>query len=325
MPMHGTTRHGINRRHFFFGSLALTLGCSPKARVRAAAKVSILRIPSYSAELVAPLRQILVDHRVAIHGRNILLKPNLVEFANDRPINTNPIFVAAAAEAFRSLGALSVQIAEGPGHRRMTLDMAEAAGFFSAIPNFEDRFTDLNLDDVSRIPLRNPFSSLRELFLPKTALGCDLLVTMPKMKTHHWTGATLSMKNLFGLVPGSIYGWPKNPLHWAGIDQSVADLHSLFPQQFCLVDGIEAMEGNGPILGTSKHMGLIIAGAHPPSVDAACCRVMRVDPTKVGYLQLVAKHSPFNIDEPLQLGESIQSVASPFALHPDLKHMRLAV
>jgi len=50
------------------------------------------------------------------------------------------------------------------------------------------------------------------------------------MKTHHWTGATLSMKNLFGVVPGGVYGWPKNVLHWAGIHESVADLHSVFPR-----------------------------------------------------------------------------------------------
>ena len=49
---------------------------------------------------------------------------------------------------------------------------------------------------------------------------------MPKMKTHHWVGATLSMKNLFGVVPGGIYGWPKNVLHWSGLEESIADLHA---------------------------------------------------------------------------------------------------
>ena len=69
-------------------------------------------------------------------------------------------------------------------------------------------------------------SRLRSLYLPHTVLGSDLLVSMPKMKTHHWAGATLSMKNLFGIVPGGVYGWPKNVLHWASIHQSIADLHS---------------------------------------------------------------------------------------------------
>ena len=71
-----------------------------------------------------------------------------------------------------------------------------------------------------------------------SALGADLLVSIAKMKTHHWVGATLSMKNLFGVVPSGIYGWPKNVLHWAGIDESIADLHAIFPRQLAIVDGI---------------------------------------------------------------------------------------
>ena len=92
-----------------------------------------------------------------------------------------------------------MRIAEGPGHRRVTLDLAEAAGYFSAVPDFEKLFTDLNLDDYYTA---SPQSKLDSLYLPNTVLGCELLVSMPKLKTHHWTGATLSMKNLFGVVPG---------------------------------------------------------------------------------------------------------------------------
>src|SRR5882724_4103879 len=136
----------INRRYFFLGSLSLALGYSRPGRTRTS-RVSIVRATSYSVELVDVIRRILVEHQVALADKNILLKPNLVEFSRRAPINTHPVFVAAAAEAFRSLGAQSVHIAEGPGHRRMTLDMAEAAGFFAAIPGFENNFTDLNTDD----------------------------------------------------------------------------------------------------------------------------------------------------------------------------------
>ena len=250
-------------------------------------------------------------------GKRVVLKPNLVEFSPAAPINTHPTFVAAVANAFEALGAASVRIAEGPGHRRMTLDMAEAAGYFESILKFEARFTDLNLDEVAKIRLQRPFSSLKELYLPHTVLGCDLLVSLPKMKTHHWAGATLAMKNLFGVVPGGVYGWPKNVLHWAGINECIADLHNLFPRQFCLVDGIEAMEGNGPILGSSKQTGVIVAGAHPPSVDTTCCRIMRIDPTKVGYLNLVGQPA---IE---QIGETVASVQTNFELLPELSQFRL--
>jgi uncharacterized protein (DUF362 family) len=310
----------MNRRYFFFGALStLAVSCNKAAR-ETSATVSIIKAASYSVELASVIKNILLEHRIEVAGKNVVLKPNLVEFSPDAPINTNPAFVAAAAEAFHSLGALRVRIAEGPGHRRMTLDMAEAAGFFSAIPRFESRFTDLNLDEVTKTAFKHPFSTLSSLYLPHTALAADLLVSLPKMKTHHWAGATLSMKNLFGVVPGGVYGWPKNVLHWAGIDESVADLQPIFPNQFCLVDGIDAMEGNGPILGSRKHMGLIVAGAHPPSVDAACCQIMKIDPKKVRYLTLAASTTRLNIYHPKQIGEDIQSVSAKFALHPALEN-----
>ncbi len=312
----------INRRYFFFGCLGLAAACH-RAIKQPKPLVSIVRATSYSSDLESLIRRILVEHQLPIAGKSVLLKPNLVEFSSDAPINTHPALVAAAAEAFRSLGASQVRIAEGPGHRRTTLDLASAAGYFSTIPGFEKNFTDLNLDEVSRVVLRTPFSSLSELYLPRTALGCDLLVSMAKMKTHHWTGATLSMKNLFGLVPGNVYGWPKNLLHWAGIDECVADLHYLFPRHFSLVDGIEAMEGNGPILGTSIAPGVVVAGTHAPSVDATCCRIMEIDPRKVGYLRLVSRRSGWNLASIQQVGESLQTVKKRFALIPELEHFRL--
>ncbi len=309
---------GMTRREFFFGSLTLAAGCSRRPQsILPRHHVSIVRAGSYSVDLEAKIRRILIEHRVPIARKRVVLKPNLVEFNPAAPINTNPVFVAAAASAFAALGAASVQIAEGPGHRRMTLDMAEAAGYFENVSKFEDRFTDLNLDEVTKIRLRNPFSSLKELYLPHTVLGCDLLVSLPKMKTHHWAGATLAMKNLFGVVPGGVYGWPKNVLHWAGIHECIADLHNLFPRQFCLVDGIEGMEGNGPILGSTKKAGLIIGGTHPPSVDVTCCRIMQIDPTKVGYLNLVGQPAV------QQIGETVTSVQTEFKLLTQLNQFRL--
>jgi len=314
--------HSMNRRYFFFGCFALAASCS-RTRSERAVYVTIARAPNYSVELESLIRQILVEHRVPVRGKSVLLKPNLVEFSAGAPINTNPVFVAAVAGAFRSLGASRVHIAEGPGHRRMTLDMASTAGYFEAVPNFERNFTDLNLDSVRRVQISNPFSTLSHLYLPTTVLKCDLLVSLPKMKTHHWTGATLAMKNLFGVVPGGVYGWPKNVLHWAGIDECIADLHGLFPRQFCIVDGIEGMEGNGPILGTGVNSGVIVAGPHPPSVDRTCCEIMKIDPSQVRCLQLANSRSNTERTEIKQIGERATTVERSFRLIEDLKHFRL--
>jgi len=320
--------HSLTRRELLTGAAggALVAGCGIQLRSIPPARVSILKVPSYDQSVYATLRRVLAEHLGDVRGRNILLKPNLVEFEPASSINTHPIVVHAAYEAFRAMGAATVRIAEGPGHRRNTLDLAEAAGYFQIVPDFEDHFVDLNVDEVTRVRPSNQFSRIKKLYLPNSALRADLLVSMPKMKTHHWVGATLSMKNLFGVVPGGIYGWPKNVLHWAGIEESIADLHAVFPRHFAIVDGIVGMEGNGPIQGTAKHVGVLVAGRDPVSVDATCCRVMKIEPMRVRYLQLATRlDSVAQIAEEdiLQTGESIQSVATPFELIPQFRKLGL--
>jgi uncharacterized protein (DUF362 family) len=283
--------------------------------------VSIVRAAGYTMGIYDSVYRLIAGHNLNVRGKRIVLKPNLVEFDPNTAINTHPMVVHAAFEAFHKLGAAEVKIAEGPGHRRGTLDLADAAGYFSTVPNFESAFTDLNLDNVEKRVIASPVSQLKSLYLPHTALDCDLLVSMPKMKTHHWAGATLAMKNLFGLVPGGVYGWPKNLLHWAGINESIVDLHHLFPRQFAIVDGIVGMEGNGPIQGTPKTAGVLVAGRDVVAVDATCCRIMGIDPKKITYLALARGENGLAETSFRQTGETIQSVRTPFELIDPWKQM----
>jgi uncharacterized protein (DUF362 family) len=314
----------LTRREWAVAAGAAVLGGCGKTSAIEPSLVSIVRAPEYDGRIYQTVRGLLAEHQLQVRGRNVLLKPNLVEFEPQSAINTNPLLVHAVYEGFRALGAASVRIAEGPGHRRNTLDLADAAGYFGVVPRFEDVFVDLNLDDVRQVRPPHPISGLRKWYLPKTALGADLLVSIPKMKTHHWVGVTLSAKNLFGVMPGGVYGWPKNPLHWAGIDECIADLHGLFPRQFAIVDGIVGMEGNGPVQGAPKRVGVLVAGRDPVAVDATCCRIMAVDPLKIRYLLLAAGQESHIMERNIrQCGESIASVATPFRLIPEFRRIRL--
>jgi uncharacterized protein (DUF362 family) len=318
LPISQMSHQNIGRREFVagaVGSLALA-GCAKPVRREAA--VTIVRAGAYSQDLYDTVRRLLQEQELDVRGKRVVLKPNLVEFEPGSVINTHPLVVHAALEGFRALGAADVRIAEGPGHRRNTLDLADAAGYFETIRNFEDVFTDLNLDEVSRVHVARPSSRLQQLYLPQTVLSCDLLVSLPKMKTHHWTGATLGMKNLFGMVPGGVYGWPKNVLHWAGIHESIADLHSLIPHRFTLVDGIVGMEGNGPIQGKPKPVGVLVAGRDMPGVDATCCRIMGIDPAQIGYLQMAGIPDVIH-----QAGERVETVRTNFELLPMFQSLRI--
>jgi uncharacterized protein (DUF362 family) len=67
------------------------------------------------------------------------------------------------------------------------------------------RFVDLNRDEIVRVPLKTRFTGLDALWLPRAILTADLIVSMPKVKTHHWAGVTLSLKNMFGVIPGATW------------------------------------------------------------------------------------------------------------------------
>ena len=192
-------------RRGFLAATALLTGCASAPRPVGPAgrsAVTILRATSYSAELADLLLRGATACGLDVRGKRVLLKPNLVEFDSSTAVNTHAAIVAAAVEVFTKLGAAEVRIGEWPGHRRDTVFLAEEAGYRRDVPDFDRRFVDLNRDDVAAV---DGFAGEERFYLPRTALAADLVVSLAKMKTHHWAGATLAMKNFFGLVPGSIY------------------------------------------------------------------------------------------------------------------------
>lgn len=290
----------VSRRSFLKTGLAAAAGASlpgcrsepegPQWDARAHRKpersdVAILRAESYAGDLVDTVKAGLKLFPLEISGQRVVLKPNLVEFDPMGAINTHPAVLASAIEAFLQLGAREVVVAEGPGHRRDNEYLLTESGLGDVLRDTGTRYVDLNQDSVRPVSLLSSFTPLGTLYLPETVLGADLLVSMPKLKTHHWAGVTLSMKNMFGIVPGAVYGWPKNVLHWSGIGASIIDINAaLEVPRFNIVDGIVGMEGNGPIQGDPRPMGVLVFGGDPVAVDATCARLMSIDPWKVSYL-----------------------------------------
>ena len=259
-----------------------------------------------------------------VKGKRVLLKPNLVEFDPKGVINTNPAVIEAAIDSFRGLGAAQVTVAEGPGHRRDNEYLLSASGLYDVIKEHRVLYVDLNTDDVRSTPLRSRFTDLKQLYLPETLYNADLLVTMPKLKTHHWVGVTLSLKNMFGVVPGVVYGWPKNILHWQGINNSILDINSSLPlPQFAIVDGIVGMEGNGPLQGQAKNSGVLIFGDDLVAVDATAARLMTLEPQKIDYLATAGEFlGNLNQEKIQQVGERLDKLQQDFAVIDDFKKLK---
>jgi uncharacterized protein (DUF362 family) len=237
----------------------------------------------------------------------------MVEPSRDCPhMTTHPAMILAAAEVFRSWGGL-VSVGEGPGHVRDTEMALVESGVADALESTQLPFSDLNYEEVVWTPNRGRASQLAGFFFPRSVAEADLVVSLPKMKTHHWVGVTAAMKNLYGVIPGIKYGWPKNVLHHNGIPETVFDINASLPQTIAIVDGIDCMEGDGPIMGTKKPMGLVVVGTNPTAVDATICRLMDVEPRQVPYLLLAAdKLGPLAGDLIEQRGEAWKPLQSPF-------------
>jgi uncharacterized protein (DUF362 family) len=276
--------------------------------------VNILKAESYDDNLLAILKQNIDQLNICdFKNKFVVLKPNMVECPAGRPVTTRPEIIKAVIELVNYLGAKEIVVAEGPGHMRDTESILAATGIGQVCRELGIQFIDLNLDDAVKVPIKDSFSGLREYFLPRTILKSDCIVSLPKMKTHHWVGVTSSMKNLFGVVPGRKYGYPKNILHFKGIPQCILDINRLVPTKLSVVDAITAMEGDGPINGTPIDTGIIIMGQDPAAIDAICARIMGFDLNELDYIKVAGEViGNVELDEMKLLGLPLEEMKFQF-------------
>jgi len=324
----------VDRRTFLAGSLGLAAGAvattlleKPKHRVirkQPWSRVAILRVESYSHNLENILHSGLELFHLDVRGKSVLLKPNLVDYIPGNHINTHPFLVSAAVECFRRLGAKSVLIGEGPGHQRDTELVLLESGFSEELRQLKVPFVDLNRDELVMTPLLATYTGMKHLWLPRTVFKADFVVSMPKVKTHHWSGITLSMKNMFGVVPGAKYGWPKNILHWKGIQESILDVCATVPVHFVIADAIVAMEGNGPLNGHPRPLNRIVLADDPVAADATCARLMGLDPTRITHIRIGAQFlGNASVERIDQVAEAVCAPANPFEVVLEFQHLRV--
>jgi uncharacterized protein (DUF362 family) len=297
--------------------------CTPAQRAKRLADkrstVALVHCASYDDDIFAAMKTqalqltgsaFLPDFK----GKRVVLKPNMVEIQPGHPITTNPAVLAAAVKLVDYLGAKEIIVAEGPGHMRDTEMLLARSGIGPMVKKLGLKFVDLNLDDIEAVENPDSFTGLHQVWMPKTIMTADAVVSVPKMKTHHWVGVTCSMKNLFGTVPGRKYGWPKNLLHVRGIPNWIIDLQHIVRPQMAVVDAIVAMEGDGPINGTPKNTQFVAFGKDLAAIDATCIRTMEFPLESIPYMYM-AGQVVGNIEENAidVVGSTIAALKQPFA------------
>lgn len=236
-------------------------------------------------------------------GENILLKPNLLSAdPPERCVTTHPSVFKAVGEIFKEAGAL-LTYGDSPGFHSPKA-AARKSGIADAAEELGISLADFN--NGEEVPFHEGVQNKR-FVIAKGVLESDGLISIPKLKTHGFARMTGSVKNQFGCIPGPL----KGEMHVRipnvfDFSRMLIDLNRLLKPRLYIMDGIMAMEGNGPRGGTPKKMNVLLLSADPIALDATVCRIINLDPEFVPTIKVGAEMGLGTFDE-----SSIEVVGDP--------------
>ena len=238
----------------------------------------------------------------------VLVKPNLCgPHPSGTGIITDARVTEAAAKFALECGARKVVIGEGAGAgydfggAQSTEECFRVSGTAEAAGRLAVPLVNLNADDPVDVPVVNGYV-MKSVKIARTAYEADLIISVPVMKTHKRTVATLSLKNMKGVMPGD----EKRKTHRLGLDKGIADLVSVAYPGYVVVDGNMGIGGAWEYPEDSVKLDLILAAADPLSADTTACRVMGLPIPRVAHLQLIAEKLGRSLEQEVSIvGESV--------------------
>ena len=209
----------------------------------------------------------------SVRGKHVLLKPNmLAAYPPAMAVTTHPEFVAAAGRIFKGAGA-TVWVGDSPNGVQSIDSVWKTTGIGEACRR----------EELIEKPFEPAGSIERDGFLiSRVAIEADLIINLPKFKTHSLTVMTLAVKNMFGCICG-IQKSAFHQRHPGAYDfsRTCVRIAQAITPALSIVDGIEAMEGNGPSAGQVKQLGVIAAGSDMYALDWALCQLIGLAPMEL--------------------------------------------
>lgn len=282
--------------------------------------VSLQRCGSYEQGLVQEQLSALLEplggmEQFVMAGQRVLLKPNMLAGKHpDAAVTTHPAVVRAVAGLVKQAGG-SVVVGDSPGIGLFE-QVARKSGIKDAVEAVGGILTPF--DRTRQIAATGIF---RRLELAEAYLDADVVINLPKLKTHEMMTLTCGVKNLYGTVVGAA----KAGLHltagrskelFAGLLLEIAQAR---PVALTIVDGIVAMEGNGPNSGVPRQLGMLLAGKNPVAVDTVAAHLVGIPQRLLPVAQEAERRGlPGSSMEQIELlgGVPLLPEESPFAL-PD--------
>jgi uncharacterized protein (DUF362 family)/NAD-dependent dihydropyrimidine dehydrogenase PreA subunit len=241
-------------------------------------RVALIECPSYDAELVLPALRKGIGllggiGRFVAANEKILLKPNCLSGADpQKNVTTHPAVLKAMGLLCQASGA-RVSFGDSPGFGSPAGALAKA-GLTAAAREIGMEQADFNT--AVQVSF-NEAMIAKQLVLAKAALETDGIISLAKMKTHGFMRITGAVKNQFGCVPGvrkaEFHLKMPRAEHFASM---LVDITRFLKPRLYVLDGIMAMEGNGPGSGTARPMKLLLLSSDPAALDAVFCRLIRM-------------------------------------------------
>lgn len=241
-------------------------------------KVSIVKCENYEHDNVKNAIKKSLDlvgglSKFVKPGNTVLLKVNvIIGFPAERAATTHPAIVRAMTELVKESGGIPL-VGDSSGAFGFTGQSLEMCGIAKAARDAGAKL--VNFESTGTYSVKVNGKILRTINVAKPVIDCDVLISMPKLKTHQLTKYTGAVKNFYGVIPGT----GKAAIHQLApseenLSHAVVDVYSALKPDLAVMDGIVGMEGEGATNGTPAESNVIISGADCVSVDAVASEVI---------------------------------------------------
>jgi len=240
-------------------------------------------------------------------GQKVLIKPNLLSGKSpEKAVTTHPEIVRQVILLAQSAGGI-VSVGDSPGIGKAE-SVARKCGILAVVEATGAHFAPFE----ESVPISLDAGTFHHLEVAKEALEADIIINLPKLKTHQMMGYTGAVKNLFGLV----VGMRKARLHLqAGTDKAffalmLLELAERFKPALSIMDAVVGMEGDGPGSGDPVQLGALLASPHPVALDTVATTMVNLPEQRV-WTQSIARQTGrqgVSIDELELLGVPIETL-----------------
>lgn len=232
-------------------------------------------------KMISIIKDILDMNEVYVTGKSVLVKPNMLgAFEPQRGATTDPELIKSIVYVLKERKAKAIYVGDSPGGAENgTEGTARKCGLYDAADGCFLNFS----KDATIVPIKSRF--INEVSVPQQLFKTDILINVPKLKTHGFMGFSACIKNMFGIVIGPY----KAKLHFRApsveqFGELLVDIYSLRVPDLNIIDAMTVMEGDGPTSGPLRQENLIIAGTNGVVVDQIVAEIMGFTWEEIKYL-----------------------------------------